>query len=87
MSTYNGYTNFETWLVALHIDNDQYLSEEINEAYQYDRDPYELEINIRSIITHYAEIENNILAADLLNAALSEVNWSEIASVIIEDKK
>ena len=86
MSTYNGYTNFETWLVALHIDNDQFLSEEINEAYQYDRDPYELEINIRSIITHHAEIENNILASDLLNAALSEVNWKEIASLIIEDK-
>lgn len=27
--TYNGYTNFETWLLSLNIDNDQYLQETV----------------------------------------------------------
>lgn len=26
--TYNGYTNYETWLVALHLDNDQASQDE-----------------------------------------------------------
>jgi hypothetical protein len=30
--TYNGYTNRETWAVALYIDNDQGWQEQINEA-------------------------------------------------------
>ena len=86
MSKYHGYTNFETWLVALHIDSNEFLSEEINDAYNDDRDPYEFEINLQSIIRHYSEIENNFLAADLINAALNDVNWREIATLIIEDK-
>lgn len=86
MSNYNGYTNFETWLVALHIDSNEFLIEEINDAYNDDRDPYEFEINLESIIRHHSEIENNFLAADLINAALNDVNWREIATLIIEDK-
>lgn len=86
MSKYNGYTNFETWLVALHIDSNEFLIEEINEAYNDDRDPYEFETNLQSIIRDYSEIENNFLAADLINAALNDVNWREIATLIIEDK-
>jgi len=85
MSKYNGYTNYETWIVALHIDNNKILTSEISEAYEYDRDPYEFQVNIKSIITHHAKIKDNDLASGLLNAALSEVNWSEIARLIIED--
>ena len=28
--TYNGYTNFETWLMSLNLDNDQYLNSELH---------------------------------------------------------
>ena len=30
MEKYNGYTNFETWLMSLNLDNEQYLNSELN---------------------------------------------------------
>lgn len=29
--TFNGYTNFETWLMSLNLDNDQVLNEELHQ--------------------------------------------------------
>ena len=90
MSTYNGYTNFETWLIALHIDNDAKLNDGINSIYS--PDVYDFSNNLKDffdeMVCHIGEVlPGSCLPVDLLNAALSAVNWSEIATLIIEDNK
>jgi hypothetical protein len=96
--TYNGWANFETWLVGLWLDNDE-------GSYEYWRDqaeehwreaPLTEEVKkgtwSRENATKYnladqikEEIEDNIplpnagLYTDLLNGALSEVRWDEVA--------
>lgn len=79
--TYNGWTNYETWLVNLWLTNDwnsydslrhivaafETTSEQANELehmVRYERDCYE---------------EEPSMWRDLLGAALSHVNWHEIA--------
>lgn len=76
--TYNGYTNYETWAVALWIDNNQgdseYWQEQAGEAISI----HELADQIKE--THEEALpEVSGFAADLLNAAMSEVNWYELA--------
>ena len=90
METYNGYTNFETWLIALYIDNDAKLNDGINTVYS--PDVYEFSNNLKDffndMVYHIGEaLPGSSLPVDLLNVALSAVNWVEIASLIIEDKQ
>lgn len=93
--TYNGWTNYETWLVSLWMDNEQgdyeYWREAALECIE------ESEGTTRSAIYELSKLicerfeEMNPLAdvngphADLLNAALSSVDWYEIASHWIEN--
>ena len=85
--TYNGYTNYETWLVSLWIDNDQgeqeFWLEQANELEQYDLSEAPKE--------HYEEnsplAEDANMYVDLLNRALARVNWYEIAENLKQDAK
>lgn len=88
---YNGWTNYETWNVALWIDNEEgsYL-----ESRNMARDAVtewtedggrEPEGVLADALREWIEDQNPLNDAsastftDLLNAALSEVNWYEIA--------
>jgi len=90
---YNGWTNYETWLAALWIDNDGY-GEELREqaekllsgndgAKDYARN--ELLATIKSYIEEFTPEMPNSMYADLLSAALSEINYYEIAEHYVED--
>lgn len=78
---YNGYWNYETWAVALHIDNDEAEQELWSErAAELTED--DLVDSLKEYHEESAEAGKNALpwfARDLLDAALGEVNWREIA--------
>lgn len=95
---YNGWTNYETWVVNLWMDNNEgsqgYWAERAQEIFD---DSEEDDINTREqAATHQLadelkdqheealpEVEG--FAADLLNGAMSEVNWHEIAEHLINE--
>lgn len=95
MSGYNGWTNYETWAVALHIDNDPLeqgywlaAAQEHLEAAEDDETAarYSLAEGLKE------SYEDNVpeltgAFADLLYAALDSVNWQEIAEHLIEAAK
>lgn len=94
---YNGWANYETWCVNLWIgeDSSNYWNETASEVYsesqadtcfsRAERATLDLADRLK------AEIEESLpelgasMASDLLGAAMSEVNWYEIAEHFIED--
>lgn len=98
--TYNGWTNYETWATALWIDNEQgsyYQRCEMAQECWDDAEPtkyrtreesarYALADRLKDWITDEDTMPRvGGLYSDLLNAALSEVNWDEIATNWMED--
>lgn len=86
--TYNGWKNYETWAMALWIDNDQgsydYSREVVTEAAEDEEFP---KVRAADALKEaFGEFTEDVEAAvsgtvwaDLLNGALSEVDWYEIA--------
>lgn len=91
--TYSGWTNYETWCVNLHIGNNESEYQAVMRVARDAEDAYDL---AKSLKETYSDIANEIMAesnqecsmwADLLGAALSEVNWCEIAEHLISETK
>ena len=82
---YNGWTNYETWLTALWFDNDQGIQEMAQELARDAEDTYRAGEALKDNAYELAEmivpgiVEGANFVTDLFNAALSEVNWYEIA--------
>lgn len=82
---YNGYTNYETWLMALNIDNDKGLYEMIQTdiiSENQDLDDYELGDLIKEAIEELAYNEEfNIykLCDTWTYRDFQEIDWSDIA--------
>ena len=101
-TTYNGWTNYETWAVKLWLDDDEgtyRLMREIThdamaEPNEYDwekDDDHALRV-ISDRVKDYIEDQNPLndsasVYTDLLNGAISEVNWWEIAQAMIDDER
>lgn len=104
MSAYNGWKNYETWVVKLWLDNEEpswrYWEErtktvcteaEDREFWTAEKDAAiqlskELEDTIDEGMPEELQRQvDGTFYADLLNAALSEVDWREIADAMIED--
>lgn len=96
--SYNGYKNYETWNVCLWIDNDQGLQEYWGEIAQEVYDDAEAtsygtkkEMAISDLAKRMKDDfqeqmpELDGMWADLLGAALSEVDWHEVAETRLED--
>lgn len=104
--TYNGWTNYETWAVALWLDNEAgsqaYWREATREAWQEaasskqvrewsfnrsDAARILLADRLKSEVEEGNPIEEASLYADLIGAALSSVNWHEIARHYVEESE
>jgi hypothetical protein len=96
--TYNGWTNYETWCVNLHIANTEGSQEYWNERAAFamaHTDPVNDYLDARSELAETMQSEflekyeeqkpDNAILADLLRAALSEVNWHELARHYVDD--
>ena len=89
---YNGWTNYETWLVNLWLDNDG-SSETLREMAEstYDTKADFNEYSFSKIVREYVEetyadsIPESGMISDLVGAAFSSVNWQEIASHYADD--
>ena len=86
MEKYNGWKNYETWLVNLWIDNDgvgEYWRERAEEV----RDVSDLADEMQQFYTELAETEipASGMFADLFNSALREVSWYDIAENYINE--
>ena len=79
--SYNGWTNHATWLVALHIDNDQATNNDCNDIGRHSLGKYECGKAIKDYVEDImiGELGHGIVA-DLTNSYLSEVDWQEIGS-------
>ncbi len=88
--TYNGWTNRETWLVGLWLDNEE---TSYTVCRMMARQTLEKEGDrAAGVFATYLreEIENSIpplpgLAGDLMGVALAKVNWYEIAKHYLDD--
>lgn len=98
--TYNGWSNYETWVTNLWLTNDEntyaYCREAAESAFAEARssatftrsDRYRLNFAdaLKEIVTSGHPLQDSPgLYSDLLTGAIGEVNWMEIASNMFEE--
>jgi len=86
MSGYNGWRNYETWNVALWLDNDEGTYHYVRELAEEHDSPYELGYAIQTYVEEFAPDLGASMFADLLNAALSEVDYHAIATNVLGEQ-
>lgn len=102
---YNGWTNYETWVTALWLDNDQATYAYWRDAARECREEAPSDCMVKEGVWTVQHAARSFLAdrlreevsystpvtseaslyADLLMAALHEVNWREIADHLLEN--
>ena len=83
--SYNGWTNYETWLVVVWTDGDDTMREIANhrsESLNYACD--ELRDYVLDAYLHN-DGQTSGLANDFIASALSDVDWREIVASLLDD--
>lgn len=91
-TTYNGWTNYETWVTKLWIDNSEgsyrYWRERAQEYAESEESFTENAYNLSQELKDTAEEgypELNGAWADLLRCAFEAINWYEIAESLLNE--
>lgn len=99
-SSYNGWSNYETWVVNLWLGNDEgsyetcrSLAERCFEDATADevlsrkeRACYQLANELKEMIEDGNPVASEVsVYSDLLKASISEVNWREIANGLLQE--
>jgi hypothetical protein len=99
-SSYNGWSNYETWVVNLWLGNDEdsyntcrslaqrcILEAVADEVFsRKERACYQLSNELKEMIEERNPIASEAsVYADLLNASIGEINWKEIANGYLEE--
>lgn len=77
---YNGWSNYETWNVALWIDNEPDTYAERYRLARRARHQYDLADSLRAWVLAMMPDIGASMFADLLRAAIGRVDWDELAS-------
>ena len=87
--TYNGYSNKETWLVRLWLDNDEishaYVMEGIMFSFRTDFQAATLAQYLRHMVLSANPETDASLYCDLIKSALSRINFGELADSYLND--
>ena len=83
---YNGYTNYQTWNVALWLDNDEVLYDLVRMKAQELDKPSRIADWLKDFVTDRSPLASTAsMFSDLLGHALAAVDWYEIAENLLED--
>lgn len=85
MSEYNGWSNYETWLINMYFD--QYFIDYVSETYGTDPSlyyqSYEIGNDLQEVVSDmaYEDLQGDapLWIQDLVNKAFRDVNWRELA--------
>jgi hypothetical protein len=94
MAEYNGWPNYETWLMNLWYGDYfySYVSEGIEDGYidlETSRDAYELGNMLKDHVEELIEMDGQVpssgFVADLFNGAMRDINWYSIGDSLISE--
>ncbi len=75
---YNGYSNYETWLVSLWLNNDRLIYNALELVRAEGGSVRHMAEQLEELVRELYEFEPVGLVADFVNAALDRVDWAEI---------
>lgn len=84
-TTYNGWSNYETWNVALWLDNDFDLYSDIRSSRLRTRS--DISRYIKGLIDEMTPDLGSSMFSDLLSAALRVVDFEEIADHYMDEEE
>ena len=84
---YNGWSNYETWAVNLWLNNDEGTYHDLRDMARHARSEQDLAGQLKAYVEDLMPDLGSTLASDLLSAALSEVDWYELACSYLEDEE
>ena len=91
MTDYNGWTNYQTWVINLWLNNDSgtcdYILELADEALETEYPKATLMDSIKEYIEEYNPITEASLYSDLMQSAIDSANYYEIAEHWLESAK
>lgn len=75
---YNGWSNYETWLVSLWLDNDRLTYNALEAIKAENLSVHSKAEELEELVRELYEFEPVGIVADFVNAAFGRVNWVEI---------
>lgn len=84
----HGWTNYESWLVALWINNDEYWLNSVENFYKEEENLYRIAKKIEEFVTEKVEevTDKELFVMDLTRAALNRVNWDELVKSLMPER-